>query len=277
MVGTHFTRGLSALAALLALSLLGGCTWLRGELLPAPTTLQPIEVTRFLGAAPPPQFLFRDWNDQGYPEYVFEVDGSVMVGIPAHENGPAFLIDKFEVTNSQYRRFCESTGRVYPKDPANPAWRHYYFLPRPNHPVDRVNWFDANEYALWTGKSLPTAAEWRRAATHGGTPLWQDAPPGALVANTLEGRRGGPEKTGMFPADESPSGVRDLAGNIDEWVLDESYGVNRRVMGGYWGSSRQELPTLVDAGISDDASAAQHGFRTVFRLPRLETENAVNQ
>jgi len=221
-------------------------------------TLQPPEVTEFLGAVPPTAFLFRDWNVEGFPEYIFEIDGSLMVGIPATDGGTPFLIDKFEITNSQYRTFCSATSRIMPKHPTNPAWRHYYFLPKPSHPIDHVAWFDAHDYAIWSGKALPTAAEWTLAAMGKEPPPWMDGPPGLAVANTRE--------VGSYPADVSSYGVYDMAGNVDEWAADAGYGSGRRVMGGNWGSTREELERLVSMGSTDDAHEPQHGFRTIFRL-----------
>src|SRR4051794_9189187 len=67
----------------------------------------------------------------------------------------AFYIDKTEVSNALYERFCTATNRPlpagFPKD-------------RPDDPVVNVTITDATAYAKWAGKRLPTALEWEKAA-----------------------------------------------------------------------------------------------------------------
>ena len=68
---------------------------------------------------------------------------------------PAFYIDKTEVSNAAYGRFCQATKRPVPED----------FAAKPrNHPVVMVTIGDAREFAMWAGKRLPTDLEWEKAA-----------------------------------------------------------------------------------------------------------------
>ena len=67
-----------------------------------------------------------------------------------------YWIYKYDVTVAQYRKFCTETGHAMPVDPSW-GWRD-------DHPIVNVNWDDANQYAKWAGGSLPTEAQWEKAA-----------------------------------------------------------------------------------------------------------------
>jgi formylglycine-generating enzyme required for sulfatase activity len=73
---------------------------------------------------------------------------------------PAFYIDKTEVTNAEYKKFCDATG-----NPVPPYWKDgIYAEGQAQVPVRWVNWWEAQAYAAWKGKRLPTEAEWEKAA-----------------------------------------------------------------------------------------------------------------
>ena len=72
----------------------------------------------------------------------------------------AFWIDKYEVTNLQYKQFIDATNR---KSPAHFRNRTYP-EGKVDHPVVYVSWFDAHDYCAWAGKRLPTDIEWEKAA-----------------------------------------------------------------------------------------------------------------
>lgn len=104
---------------------------------------------------------------------------------------------------------------------------------RDRHPVVHVAYADAEAYAAWAGKTLPTEAEWERASRgglEGATFVWGDefAPKGRMRANTWQGefpwqnlRTDGYEGTspvGAFPP--NAYGLYDMAGNVWEWTSD---------------------------------------------------------
>ena len=142
----------------------------------------------------------------------------------------AFHIDVYPVTNADYKKFVD----------ANPQWQKdsipekyhdgdYLALWRENdypkekadHPVVYVSWYAAMAYAQWSGKRLPTEAEWEKAArgglvgkkypwgdtediTKAGTQMWEEPPRTTAI--------------GTYPP--NGYGLYDTAGNVWEWCLD---------------------------------------------------------
>jgi formylglycine-generating enzyme required for sulfatase activity len=155
----------------------------------------------------------------------------------------AFYIDQFEVTNALFERFVRATGhrtaaeregdgivwrrrndRWASEKVRGAAWR------TPNgpgssiqadHPVVQVSWHDADAYCRWAGKRLPTEAEWEKAArgTAGWRYPWGDAWTSGSRVNGNSATFS-TQPVGTFPDDVSPYKVRDLAGNVIEWVSD---------------------------------------------------------
>jgi formylglycine-generating enzyme required for sulfatase activity len=150
-------------------------------------------------------------------------DGSKPKNGPAHEvDVPAFEIDRFEVTNDEFARFVEEAGyQTYAEQNSSKNWKDVA-EGKGNHPVVYVTWDDATAYCEWTGKRLPTEAEWEKAARgeDGRVYPWGSD----FVAengNFYEGGIRGTTAVGSFAAGASPYGVEDMAGNVREWTADD--------------------------------------------------------
>jgi formylglycine-generating enzyme required for sulfatase activity len=156
----------------------------------------------------------------------------------------SFYIDRFEVTNKEYRDFLGdlSGERREARMPDSTAWdesvsranwkTYFYGSERSNYPVVAVTWKDAKEYCKWENKRLPTEAEWEyaaRAGRVGGVYPWAGFSPrnpqGKFLANFNPGRQGQAADgyaftapVGTYPPNKW--GLHDVAGNVAEWVED---------------------------------------------------------
>jgi iron(II)-dependent oxidoreductase len=172
---------------------------------------------------------------------------------PAHTvEVDAFWIDTTPVTNSAFSEFIDDGGydeRRWWTD-AGWAWREEASLAHPefwspdgtgawvrtrlgrveavppSEPVQHVCWYEADAYAKWAGKRLPTEAEWEKAAswTSDGVKRrypWGDEEPGPSRANLSMSGRFGPTPAGSFPAGASPWGCRQMIGDVWEWTASD--------------------------------------------------------
>ncbi len=142
---------------------------------------------------------------------------------PAHEREvKPYFLDKYEVTNQDYKKFVDATGHRAPQ-----YWTSNgsYQPGEATFPVTHVTWEDAAAYARWTNKRLPTEEEWEFAARGGSKGYlypwgneWQE---GYANANR-ELRMKKPSPIRSFEKDISLFGNYDMAGNVGEWVQDFS-------------------------------------------------------
>jgi eukaryotic-like serine/threonine-protein kinase len=128
-----------------------------------------------------------------------------------------YYLDKYEVTNEQYKKFVDATGH---RPPLN--WNNNSYQPgEALLPVTNVTWRDADAYAKWAKKRLPTEAEWEYAARGGNKGLLYPWGNDWNPDNANVGRRSlRPFTGGSFRNDVSPFGIYDLGGNVSEWVQD---------------------------------------------------------
>ncbi len=134
-----------------------------------------------------------------------------------------FFIDKYPVTNAQFKQFIDATNYA-PKDTMNflRDWKNgTYPVGWDNRPVTWVSLEDARAYAQWAGKRLPHEWEWQFAAqgTDGRVYPWGNVWQFANVPTPATGRTmSGPDPVDAHPTGASPYGVMDMVGNVWQWT-----------------------------------------------------------
>ncbi|MHC4970973.1 MAG: bifunctional serine/threonine-protein kinase/formylglycine-generating enzyme family protein [Planctomycetota bacterium] len=192
-----------------------------------------------------------------------------------------FLLDRFEVTNRDYKQFLDdldpqrraravprrlivgSDGTTVPLwiEQADGTWS--YPEGAANLPVTNVSQLDAQDYARWAHKRLPTPQEYERAAR--GVDR-RDYPFGMLLdPRACNAHTNAIAKVGMFPRDRSPFGAYDLAGNVAEWTDDMS-GELAIIKGGSFDLARYRALATAFGKRRADLPYADVGFRCVQEL-----------
>jgi len=147
-------------------------------------------------------------------EFTMGSDNGASNEKPVHPlNLLGFWIMQTEVTNAQYKR-CVDAGNC--TKPVNDSWDK---PEQANYPVTHVDWNQAKTYAEWMGGSLPTEAQWEKAAcgTDGRIYPWGNDAPDDKFLN-YNGNIGQTTEVGSYPPGQSPYGALDMAGNVWEWT-----------------------------------------------------------
>ncbi|MBD2074689.1 ergothioneine biosynthesis protein EgtB [Phormidium sp. FACHB-592] len=146
-----------------------------------------------------------------------------------------YWIDRAPVTCKQYQAFMSAGGYQEQRWWSEEGWawlqsaqviQPLYWSDAPdraNHPVCGVSWYEADAYARFVGKRLPTEAEWEKAASWNPivkqrqTYPWGEAVPSEHDCNCNHAV-GQTTPVGAYPAGTSPFGCEDLLGNVWEWT-----------------------------------------------------------
>ena len=188
----------------------------------------------------------------------------------------AFWIDQTDVTNAMYAK-CISAGNC------TPPQCNRSDINGDKQPVVCVDWSQADTYCKWAGRSLPTEAQWEKAAhgTDGRTYPWGSQAPDVNLLN-YNGNVGKTTDVGSYPTGASPYGALDMAGNVFQWVADwydASYygkspktnptgptsGDSRVLRGGSWYNDGDSARSANRSNSYPTAQNEQFGFRCAVR------------
>ena len=203
---------------------------------------------------------------------------------------PGFLLDRTEVSNSEYAHFLRATGHPAPTYWSLEPDLEAFLAAAGSQPVVGVSWKDAVAFASWSGKRLPTLAEWHLAAAgpegralpysaDGASPLRGNVlVVDDVLRNTLESEwsayRTFAAAVDSQPEAASPEGVLHLFGNVDE--LTESLAVTRGgtgelearmtdrfLIGGWWEAEALGRAMLMPGyvGLGPNYASWHTGFR----------------
>jgi gamma-glutamyl hercynylcysteine S-oxide synthase len=225
---------------------------------------------------------------------------------PAHRVDVApFFLDTVPVTNAAYAQFIADGGYDEPRWWSPAGWEHRQqaglAAPRfwsreggqwvrarfgvtepvpPAEPVLHVCWYEADAYARWAGRRLPTEAEWEKAARGGLDDArypWGDAPPAEVMAG-ISLPLPGPPPAGSGPA--NGFGLTGLSGVVHEWCLDwhaddyyavsperapagPAHGTRRASRGGAWRHQVPWSPVAHRSSLPPALRYSDYGFRVV--------------
>lgn len=237
-----------------------------------------------------------DWTRvEPIKQQVSPIDGMVQVYVPEGEfvmgkpgnpdfDSPdhrvyldAFWIDRVEVSNAMYAACVDAGACSQPFLEENPYYGRWVYR---SLPVVFVSWFQATEYCEWTGRRLPTEAEWEKAArgTDERPYPWGKASPTPRLANYSESLIGEPVSVYRYPSGASPYGALNMAGNVREWLadwFDKTYyldspsnnptgpetGIERSMRSGAYDADANEIYTTSRYKHEPQSAGLSRGFR----------------
>lgn len=195
---------------------------------------------------------------------------------------PAFYMDRYEVTNRDYQRFVDAGGyqrRQYWREPfvqhgrtlswddamalmrdstgrpGPSTWEGgHYPAGQGDEPVAGVSWYEASAYAAFAGKALPTLAQWYRAAALDSADYVVQA---SNISRSALASVGSYQGLGQY-------GTYDMAGNIREWVFNDTGLGSKFILGGAW--NEQSYIYSEPEALSPFDRTRQNGFRCVRNL-----------
>lgn len=205
---------------------------------------------------------------------------------------PSFYMDKYEVTNREYSQFLKETNMQPP-----PNWIKGNFpAGKENHPVDNISFREAENYAKWSGKRLPTEFEWEKAARGPGVQIEVNRDESysieevsirypfadqfdSQLCNTRETGLGGTISVfELASKGASPYGLIGMCGNVAEWtsswfnayeghyIANYAFGKQYKVIrGGSYADSKKESTVYHRSygGIPNLTKDRKAGFRLV--------------
>ncbi len=194
-------------------------------------------------------------------------------------NLPPYYIDRYEVTNREYQKFIDAGGYAkrqywtekFVRDGREMKWEDamalfrdstgrpgpstweggHYPDGRGDYPVSGVSWYEASAYAAFVGKSLPAFAQWYAAASNSET---DDI---VLISNISRSKLA---PDGRFQG-LGPDGTYDMAGNVREWILNDTGEATKFILGGSW--KAQTYLYADPQALSPFDRSPENGFRCV--------------
>jgi len=171
-------------------------------------TVQGVEIEGFDEIGVDVQYLWED-SPRRYHQHSIHID--------------SFWIDKYPVTNAEFKKFLDAT-RYHPQDDLNflRDWQNGTYPPGwEDKPVTWISFEDAQAYAKWAGKRLPHEWEWQYAAQgdDGRVYPWGSGwDPSAVPIPDKSRTMRGPDRVTAHPKGASSFGVMDLVGNVWQWT-----------------------------------------------------------
>jgi serine/threonine protein kinase/formylglycine-generating enzyme required for sulfatase activity len=234
----------------------------------------------------PPEMVFVEGGDYRLSGFQRPSDRSVALR--------GFLLDRYEVSNRDFAEFVRSgayhnralwkhpfidQGKTLTFEQAMARFRDRTGIPGPrswsggappvghdNDPVTDISWYEAEAFAQWKGKRLPTLYQWERAARYSGATLLGETMPWGVVGEGNDATRRanflgkGPMPVDSLPFGVSPFGAYNMAGNVSEWLRNPK-GAGFGFRGGGWNDALYAFNET--GGYPGFFTSAALGFRCV--------------